>query len=326
MFPKPQFVEIPDLKMAIYEKGTEKNSCPPVILCHGFPEIAFSWRHQLDALSEAGFRAIAPDMRGYGKTAKPLSDKGTKDDVPLYDVKHLVDDMIALLDKLGIEKAIFCGHDWGGFIVWSIPLYYPERVAGVIGVNTPFTARSKQEPIETMRHLFGDENYVVRFQEYGVVDKIFEEDIPRSMRFWYRKGMKRAEYDAQPAERRSHSFVKAFQQGGDLGGQPLFSDDELKVYEEAFTATGYTPGINWYRNMTRNWEASKDVKQLVPHPALMISAADDVVLRPEMTEGMEEFVPDLEKHIIADCGHWTQQEKPDELNKLIIDWLNKRFT
>lgn len=320
-FPAAKFVDLPDLKMATYEKGEGM----PVILCHGFPEIAFSWRSQIEALSQAGFRAIAPDMRGYGETGAPLSDKGTKEDVPLYDIKHLLGDMVALLDVLDIEKAVFCGHDWGGFVVWSMPLYYPERCAGIIGVNTPFTPRSKREPIGALRHMFGEDNYMVQFQKYGMAEKIFEEDIERSMKFWYRKGMKRSEYDAQPAERRGHSFIKAYQQGGKLGGTPLFNDDVMKTYKDAFTKTGYRGGINWYRNMSRNWEMSEGIKDLIEVPSLMISAADDVVLRPEMADGMEEFVPDLEKHIIPDCGHWTQQEQPEALNKIMTDWLKKRF-
>jgi pimeloyl-ACP methyl ester carboxylesterase len=321
MFPNPKFINLPDLKMAIYEKGEGV----PVILCHGFPEIAFSWRHQIDALAAAGFRAIAPDMRGYGETGRPLSDDGTEAGVPLYALKHLAGDMIALLDALEIDKAIFCGHDWGGFVVWQMPLYFPDRVAGVIGVNTPFTPRSTRDPIGALRHMFGEENYMVRFQEFGVVEKMFEKDISRSMRFWYRKGMTRAEYDSQPAERRKHSFVKAFEQGGELGGIPLFTDEEMAVYEKAFTKTGYAPGINWYRNMSRNWEESENVKEHIPHPSLMICAADDVVLRPEGADGMEDYIPDLEKHTIADCGHWTQQEKPEELNQLMVDWLTKKF-
>ncbi len=320
-FPAAQLIDIGELTMAVYQKGEGL----PVIMCHGFPEIAFSWRHQLDPIAAAGFRAVAPDMRGYGDTGAPKNAKGDQSDVPLYDMKHLTDDMVNLLDALDCEKAIFCGHDWGGILVWQMPLLHPARVAGVIGVNTPALARPPMEPISGLRHVFGEDNYVVMFQDYRKVDEILEADIMRSMRFWYRKGMTRAEYDSQPPERQGHSFIKAYQAGGELRGKPLFSDKELAVYAQAFTKTGYTPGINWYRNLTRNWEISEGLDETISCPCLMISAADDVVLRPEMADGMEERIKDLEKHIIPDCGHWTQQEKPGELNRLMIDWLKRRF-
>ena len=323
-FPQPKIIDTGELNMAIYQAGEGL----PVIMCHGFPETAFSWRHQLGAVASAGFHAIAPDMRGYGKTGAPKKAKGDQSDVPLYDIEHLTGDLVSLLDKLSLEKAIFCGHDWGGLVVWQLPLFHPDRVAGVIGVNSPFIARPKMEPIGGLRHVFGDDNYIVMFQDYGKVDKLLEADIARSMSFWYRKGMTRAQYNSQPAERRGHSFIKAYESFIESGEAPdalVMSDTELAVYIKAFEKTGYTPGINWYRNLTRNWELSEGLEEKITCPCLMISAADDVVLTPEMTSGMENYISDLEKHIIPDCGHWTQQEKPGELNRLMTDWLKKRF-
>jgi pimeloyl-ACP methyl ester carboxylesterase len=318
-FPQPHFVRTNGLDMAVYEQGEGV----PVVLCHGFPEIAFSWRHQLPALAEAGFRAIAPDQRGYGTTGGP---KG-RDAIPLYDMEHLTADMIGLLDGLGLDRAVFCGHDWGGFVVWQMALRYPERVAGVIGLNTPFMPRGPVDPIAMMRQVYGEDMYIVFFQEFGVAEALLDRDIARSMRFWYRRPrMTLAQYDQLPAEHRRLAFLTGYQAPEESWAAPLvMSEAELGIYIRAFEQTGYEGGINWYRNFTRNWQRSAELPTRIDVPCLMISAADDVVLRPALTNGMEQHIGDLEKHVIADCGHWTQSEQPDALNGLMVDWLRRRF-
>jgi len=318
-FPNPHFIETNGLRMAVYEQGGGM----PVVLCHGFPELAFSWRHQLPALAAAGFRAIAPDQRGYGATGGP---KG-RAAVPLYDMTHLTGDLVGLLDALKLEKAIFCGHDWGGLVVWQMALMHPARVAGVIGVNTPFMPRPSVDPIELFRQAFGSDMYIVRFQPWGEAEAVLEADIAQSMRFWYRKSrMTLAEYDRLPAEHKTLALLDMYQAPETRWSAPLvMSEAELAVYIQAFERTGYEGGINWYRNFTRNWAMSVGLEQRIDVPCLMISAADDIVLRPEMTQGMESYIPDLERHVIAACGHWTQSEQPEVLNRLMVDWLERRF-
>ncbi|MEQ8747686.1 alpha/beta hydrolase [Pyruvatibacter sp.] len=323
-FPDPTLVEANGLKLAVYEQG----SGMPVVMCHGFPELAYSWRHQMPAIAGAGFRAIAADQRGYGRTVDASTGK-IPAEIEAYDMEHLTGDMVAMLDSLGIDKAIFCGHDWGGFVVWQMPLHHPSRVAGVIGVNTPFMPRSPIDPIEAMRLTMGEDMYIVYFQKPGAADRLFGDDIAKSLRFWYRKSAVTLEdFDnAAPDAAKNLALAKLFEiPESEWGGGALLTPEEAAYYEEAFTRTGFTGGLNWYRNFTRNWERSTDLPQRVDVPCLMISAANDVVLRPELADGMEEFCPDLEKHVIADCGHWTQAEKPDELNALIIDWLTRRFS
>ena len=320
-FPEPHYVDTNGIKMAVYEQGPKDGV--PVVMCHGFPELAYSWRHQLPAVAGAGFRAIAPDMRGYGNTGGP---KG-EDAVSLYDIAHLTDDLAGMLDALGLDKAIFAGHDWGGVVVWQMALRHPDRVAGVIGVNTPFMPRGPIDPIAAMRMAFGEDMYIVFFQKYGVAEAIFDKDVARSMRFWYRKSaMKLADFDKLPADQKNLSFTKSFESDEStwLGSQ-LLTPEELAYYTKLFEKSGFVGGINWYRNFTRNWEMSEGQVEKVTAPSLMVSAADDIVLRPELTIGMEQYVPDLEKHVIADCGHWTQSEKPEELNALMVDWLKRRF-
>jgi len=322
-FSNPRIVKTNGLEMAVYEQG----SGLPVIMCHGFPELGFSWRHQIPAIAEAGFHAIAPDQRGYGRTGGPLDSPGGEEAVPLYDMEHLLGDLVGMMDEMDMSKAIFCGHDWGGFVVWQMAIQHSDRVAGVIGINTPFTARSPMDPIELMKMAYGEDMYIVFFQKYGAADALFAEDVEKSMRFWYRRWtMSLAEYDAQPDENKRLALAEAFKTPEDQWpGEPLLSPADFNFYVEAFKKTGFTGGINWYRNFTRNWEKSVDFADKIDVPCLMISAANDVVLRPEMTDGMEDYIADLEKHIIEDCGHWTQSEKPEELNALITDWLKRRF-
>jgi len=319
-FPEPTMIKTNGIDMAVYEAGPKDGV--PVVLCHGFPELAYSWRHQLPALAAAGFRAIAPDQRGYGRTSRPA-------DVASYDIAHLTADLAGMLDALGLKDAIFCGHDWGGIVSWQMPLLYPSRVRGSIGVNTPFMARGPMDPIAMMRAVFGEDMYIVYFQKPGLADAALAKDVGKSMRFFMRKtGMKAADYAKLPAEQRNLALVKALEADeASWGGQgsALLTPEELKYFVDAFTRTGFTGGINWYRNFTRNWEKSEGVVQKVNVPSLMIMAEDDVVLSPAMAEGMEQYVPDLEKVLIKDCGHWTQQEHPDQVNKIMVDWLKKRF-
>ena len=162
-FPEPTMVRTNGIDMAVYEMGPKDGV--PVVMCHGFPELAYSWRHQLPALAAAGYRAIAPDQRGYGRTSRPAN-------IPDYDMPHLTDDLAGMLDALGLKKAVFCGHDWGGMVVWQMALYHPERVSGVIGVNTPFLARPPMDPIMAMRALYGENMYIVYFQKPGDADAI----------------------------------------------------------------------------------------------------------------------------------------------------------
>ncbi|HWE07343.1 MAG TPA: alpha/beta hydrolase [Rhizomicrobium sp.] len=317
-FPAPTMIRTNGIDMAVYEAGPRDGF--PVVLCHGFPELAFSWRHQLPALAEAGYRAIAPDQRGYGKTSRPV-------EMCDYDMAHLTGDLVGLLDAFGIEKAVFCGHDWGGSVVWAMPLYHPDRVAGVIGVNTPFFPRPPVDPIALMRARFGDDMYIVFFQKPGEADAILAADVGKTFRFFMRRNVATAdEYAKRPQAERNLKLVRALQSDESRWrGEALLDAQEMKVFVDIFTRTGFTGGINWYRNISRNWELSEGKEPIVGAPALMIMAEDDVILAPSMTEGMERFVPDLEKILLRRCGHWTQQEKPDETNDAMIGWLKRRF-
>jgi len=189
--PPLQFAQTNGIRMGYYEAGP-KTDTPPVILCHGWPEIAFSWRHQIKALAAAGIRVIAPDQRGYGATDRP-------EPVEAYDLEHLTGDLVGLLDHLKIDKAIFVGHDWGGFVVWQMPLRHIDRVAGVVGINTPHTNRAPADPIELLRKRFGEHMYIVQFQDPShSADKIFNGRVEQTFDAFMRKPAPRS--DTAPAE------------------------------------------------------------------------------------------------------------------------------
>ncbi|MBI1211012.1 MAG: alpha/beta fold hydrolase [Alphaproteobacteria bacterium] len=312
----PRYVDTNGIRMAVYEEGKG----PAVVLCHGFPELGYSWRHQMPALASAGFHAIAPDQRGYGLTSRP-------EKVEDYDIHHLTGDIVGLLDATAIEKAIVVGHDWGGFVAWATAQLHPQRVAGVIGVNTPLRPRAPMDPIALMRMMWGDDMYIVYFQKPGEADRILGADVRKAMRFFYRKWtMTIEEFDKRPAEEKNLALVKALQSDESTWmGENLLTPQELDFYVKMFEQSGFTGGINWYRNFTRNWQTTEGVKEKIEVPALMVMAENDVVLRPALTEGMEQLVPDLEKHLIKNCGHWTQAEQPDELNRVMTSWLKRRF-
>ncbi|MDB5442557.1 MAG: eph [Phenylobacterium sp.] len=316
--PPVQRASVNGIEMAYYEAGPRTGV--PIILCHGFPELAFSWRHQLKALGDAGRWVIAPDQRGYGLTSRPQA-------VTDYDMEHLTGDLVGLLDHLGVEQAIFCGHDWGGIVVWQMPLMHPSRVAGVIGLNTPFLPRSPVDPIAIFRARFGPDMYIVWFQTPGDADAVLAADVDKTMRFFMRRPRALAEA-VQPAEGGSTFAFKDLlaQWDGDDAGQALLTPAELAVFVEAFQRTGFTGGVNWYRNFTRNWERAAGLPSRIDGlPCLMITAENDAVLTPAMAEPMPAMVGDLEMHMVAGSGHWTQQEKPDEVNRLMLDWLARRF-
>jgi non-specific protein-tyrosine kinase len=326
--PPLQFARTNGISMGYYEAGAATDT-PPLVLCHGWPEIAFSWRHQIKALGEAGIRVIAPDQRGYGATDRPEA-------VEDYDMEHLTSDLVGLLDHLNIDKAIFVGHDWGGFVVWQMPLRHIDRVAGVVGVNTPHLPRAPIDPIDLFRQRFGDTMYIVQFQDPArEPDRIFGSRVEQTFDAFMRKPLARPE--PKPSEPpagglgASPKLNLAFPQmvaayDAKLDPRtPILSAEERQVFVDTFTETGFTGGINWYRNFSRNWQQSAGLDHTVRVPALMIVAENDAVLPPSAADGMEKLVPDLEKYLVRDSGHWTQQEQPAEVSAKLIEWRRRRF-
>jgi len=299
--------------MAVFERGEG----PTVIMVHGFPELAYSWRHQIPALADAGFRAIAPDMRGYGQTDSPAG-------VECYAAAELIRDLQGLLDALHLERAVFVGHDWGALLLWQMAMQAPERIEKLIILNIPHIPRPPVDPIELMRRKFGDDFYIVNFQQSDEADIAFAAEPEHFFDVLMRKNqITRAEFDQLAPQMKVLSLLKAMASKAS-GGEPLLSHEDREYFVNAFTQSGFTNPINWYRNWTKNWQALEGVDQVIDIPTLFIGAADDVIIAPEQIEAMKPLVNDLTIEMLDPCGHWTQQERPEDVNRIVIDWLSRK--
>jgi pimeloyl-ACP methyl ester carboxylesterase len=283
------------IELSVWDEGEG----PLLVLCHGFPELAYSWRHQVGPLTDAGFRVVAPDMRGYGHSSAPSA-------VESYDVLSLCGDLCGLLDTLGEESAVFVGHDWGASVVWQLAVFHPERVGAVAGLSVPFVPRAPAAPIPIMRRHLGEDFYIVWFQEPGVADEALARDVRRTLttsRQWTAEWAKEEDRPARRAE--------------------WLSEEELEVYVEAFQRTGFTGGLNWYRNIDRNWELTEAVaERRVEAPALFLTGELDPVRRFMPAEAMRGWVTDLRAQIVVPgAGHWVQQQAPHEVNEALLDFL-----
>ena len=307
-FPESKIYRVNDINMEVFEQGEGF----PLILAHGFPELAYSWRFQIPALAKAGFRVIVPNQRGYGESDKP-------EPVEAYDMRHLCGDLVGLMDTLDIEKAIFIGHDWGSMVVWNMPLLHPKKVAGVVGMSVPFFPRSDFEPISALEQFLGPENYIVHFnRQPGVADAAF---AAQPKRFFTNVFRQRQWVDVPPSTGGPALVVSLMDilEMSDPPGEPLMSKEEMNVFISAFSKGGFTGPINWYRNITRNWENSADLTQRIDVPCAMVYGNYDIVAKGGDVSG---YIPNLES-ISLDCGHWIQQEKADEVNVFLLDWLKR---
>jgi soluble epoxide hydrolase / lipid-phosphate phosphatase len=302
------------IELSVHEAGAGT----PVLLLHGFPELAYSWRNQIGPIADAGFRVIAPDMRGFGDSDAPA-------DAQTYSVKNIVADITGLLDALEIEQAVWFGHDWGSMPAWYSGVYAPERVLGLGSLCTPYFTPGEVDLVKAYDELRGPNHYMATFQEPGVAEAMLARDVEDTFRKLIRsRGYTMAEFEAAPAEIREVP-AGVFVGEPQLFGEPLLTDDELAVYVAAYERTGFTGGLNWYRALHKDWEEALGHEFVVDKPALMISAADDWFFPRGATDGMEELLPQVEKHVIPDAGHWLQQEKPDEVNALLVPWLERSF-
>ena len=326
VFPEPRFIDSSGVRLAVYEAHPENAAQEiPVVFLHGFPELAFSWRHQLPAFAKAGWRAIAFDGRGYGNS-DALAD--TAD----YHMRHLTADVEAVLDAHDIKRAIFVGHDWGALTLWSLPFYCPDRIAGLVGLNVPFKPRRAEAgPVTMMRKVFGEDYYYVFFQTPEKPEALLEADPARTMRFFMRRATPGKKKSGTALDTKGFALQKLLARPeADWPGEVFLTPAELEYYAAAFAQKGFTGPLGWYRNTRANWEdmarfQSEGSPPQLDWPVLMIMAADDPVLPPALADDIDDFCPDVESRVVAGSGHWTQQEKPDQVNALILDWLARRF-
>ncbi|KLN62161.1 epoxide hydrolase [Kiloniella spongiae] len=305
-FPKPTFVSVNGVELEVFEAG-QQNAGNPIILCHGWPEHAFSWRHQIPVLAEAGYHVIVPNQRGYGNSSCPV-------EVSDYDIEHLSGDLVGLLDHYGYEDAIFVGHDWGAMVVWGLTLLHPDRVNKVINLSLPYQERGEKPWIELMEEIFGRDFYFVHFnRQPGVADAVLDKNTSRFLRNIFRKNV-------PPAPPQPGMMMINLARTETLQGDAIMSDNDLAVFVSAFEASGFTGSINWYRNLDRNWYLLANISPIIQQPALMIYGDRDVVAK---SEKLSEFVPNVDV-VNLDCGHWIQQEKPEEANQAILKWLKQQ--
>jgi pimeloyl-ACP methyl ester carboxylesterase len=305
-FPKPAFVPVNGVELEVFELGRQ-NAGKPIVLCHGWPEHAYSWRYQMPALAAAGYHVIAPNQRGYGNSSCPA-------EVTAYDINHLSGDLIALLDHYGYEDAIFVGHDWGANVVWGLTLLHPDRVKQVINLALPYQARTEKPWIEFIEEFFGSDHYFVHFnRQPGVADAVLDENTSRFLGNMFRRNV-------PPAPPEPGMMMINLARAEAPLGDPLMSDAELAVFVSAFEKTGFMSSINWYRNIDRNWHILADVDPVIRKPALMIYGDRDLIPK---SENLTDFVPRADV-VSLDCGHWIQQEMPEETNRAILRWLQRQ--
>ncbi|QDW35964.1 alpha/beta hydrolase [Bradyrhizobium sp. KBS0727] len=316
-----RFVEANGIRMNVAEQGKG----PLVLLCHGFPETSHSWRHQLASLADAGFRAVAPDMRGYGKTDSPI-------ETDQYTVFHLVGDMVGLLDALEVETATIVGNDWGATIAWQAALMRPDRFRGVVALGVPMMGQSPMPPTQIFPQTSHALLYALYFQAPGTAEAEFERDVLTTMR----KLLFGASGEAGPRRENDgtpNPFGMVSRCDGLLAPLPnparlpiWLSKADLEIFATAFAESGFRGGLNYYRNLDRNWRLQAALNgKTVDIPALYIVGERDVGLSiPGMREliaAMPGLVPMLKEPIfLPGCGHWAPQERPQQVSTAIIDF------
>ncbi|MEA2931085.1 MAG: hypothetical protein QOG38_3513 [Hyphomicrobiales bacterium] len=306
-----------EMNVAEYGEG------PLVLMCHGWPEIWYSWRHQLVALAAAGFRAVAPDMRGFGRTTAP-------DDASAYTILHNVGDVVGLVSALGEKRALIVGHDWGAPVAWHAALMRPDLFPAVVAMSVPHRRRGALPPLETLRKAGKADYYYLYFQEQAA-----EDEFSRDPRFTLRRILYIGSGDT-PREQKMSMYVdraKGFL-GAARDAAPLpswLTEADIDVFADEYRRSGFRGGLNWYRNIDRNWALTgpwHDAK--ITQPALFIAGTNDAVITGSMgqraLDEMGNVVPKLERKILLEgAGHWIQQERPDDVNAALIEFARRHL-
>lgn len=306
-----RFVASNGLRLHLAEAGPVDG--PVVLLLHGFPECWYSWRHQLAALAEAGFHAVAPDQRGYARSDAPEA-------IDAYTVLHLVGDAVGVLDAVGADRAVVVGHDWGAPVAWHTALLRPDRVRGVVGLSVPFLPRSADPPTVGLARRYGPEHYMLHFQAPGVADAELGADPAAT----FRRVLTGLGSEGALSVPAGGGFLTRVPEPDRLPG--WLTDEDIATYVREYAERGFTGGLNWYRNLDRNWQLTGAWHGApITTPALFMAGEADPVVAgvpfDALTATLRRSVADLRGATqLAGCGHWTQQERPDEVNKAIIEF------
>ena len=310
-----RLVETNGVTLRVTEAGDR--GAPVVVLAHGFPELGYSWRHQIPVLAAAGYHVLAPDQRGYGGSSAPPA-------IEDYDIVELTGDIVGLLDDVGAETAVIVGHDWGSVVATNLPLLHPDRVSACVAMSVPPIPRSMVAPTESWRRAFGDSFfYILYFQEPGPADAELGRDPARTMRRML--GALRTDGDenvfVQMAAPGPDGFIDRLPEPDGL--PDWLTEDELNHYVEEFAASGFTGPLNWYRNFDRNWELTATAPaSRIDVPTLFIAGTADPVLGFTPRDRVRDVATGPYREVLIDgAGHWLQQERPAEVNAALMEFL-----
>ena len=294
----------------------EQGDGPLVLMCHGFPESWYSWRHQFHALANAGYHAVAPDMRGYGSSDKPAK-------ASAYNQVEVINDIIGLIPALGYQTAVILGHDWGGPTAWGAALHHPDKITAVGVLSVPFSPRAENPPLQTMQAVFKDQFfYQLYFQAEGVAEAELEADVPTSLKKFYHMAsgeMNISLIEPKPAD---SDLLSDLPMPDQLGA--WISKDDLDFYVHEFEKSGFRGPLNYYRNHNLTWELTEGASTEITQPALFVAGERDgvIVMAGPALQNMPSHVKDLRVNtLIPEIGHWTQQEAPDAVNAYLLEFL-----
>ncbi|MGB6231546.1 MAG: alpha/beta hydrolase [Litorimonas sp.] len=314
-YANPTYVSVDGFRIATYPHGPRDGT--PIVLIHGWPELAYSWDTTVPALVEAGYRVVAYDLLGFGRSDAPRQPTH-------YGIANLVAHLEAVLDHYGMETAVLCGHDWGGIVLWHAVRILKARTLAAIGISTPHVGLAPADPMKIFEKRFGKDHYFLAFRDHpDRVDALFSSDPDAFFRMMFRTTPKGTVLTPEL----SHT-PKRFRDYLDAGAPPsqgmVVTPEQLAIYVEMYERTGFLPGMNYYRNTTANWTFAQGLSERIEVPALMLSPEDDFFLPPSSTDGMVRTVPDLTRVVIPDCGHWAMWDQPDAVNAAMLDWLSAR--
>jgi pimeloyl-ACP methyl ester carboxylesterase len=297
----------------------EQGQGPLVVLCHGFPESWYSWRHQLGALAAAGYHAVAPDQRGYGRTDRP-------EPIEAYTCLQLAADIVGLVQALSERTAVIVGHDWGAPVAFYSALLRPDMFTAIGLLSVPYLPRQNTPPSQLLDLMAGEDEFYQRyFQEPGKAERELEEDVRKTIR----RALYSASGDAPPDMSWAYKFPKgtrfidAMMDPSELPS--WLTEKDLDFFASEFERTGFRGGLNWYRNIQRNWELTPFLAgALLRQPSLLVYGDRDVVytMYPQAFDAVHQTMPGLRKTLVLPgVGHWTQQERPEAVNQALLEFL-----
>ncbi|TPG31278.1 alpha/beta hydrolase [Mycobacterium hodleri] len=311
-----RLIDTNGVTLRVMEAGDR--GAPVVVLAHGFPELAYSWRHQIPVLAAAGYHVLAPDQRGYGGSSAPSK-------IEDYDILKLTGDIAGLLDDVGAEKATLVGHDWGSVVATNFPLLYPDRISACATLSVPPIPRPLDPPTVSWRRAFGENFfYILYFQEPGPADTELGSDPARTMRRMM-GGIKSTDGTnvfLQMATPGPEGFIERLPEPDDT--PEWITQDEVDHYVAEFTRGGFSGPLNWYRNFDRNWELTATTpSKTINVPTLFIGGTADPALAMTPRDRVLDVVSGPYREVMIEgAGHWLQQERPAEVNAALLEFLD----